>query len=106
MQFTFTCAIWSSQNSTLLYAAKGLKQPSDILVALLLSQHAYKQLPVLWEAHKEETEDGKTTLILLKRVITTPVKVGAVEMFMEAYNGVHQGAVSALSTWGERENSI
>lgn len=46
IQFTFACAIWSSQNSTLIYGAKGLKQPSDILIGLLLSQHAYKQFPV------------------------------------------------------------
>lgn len=44
---TFTGAIGSSQHCTLVYAAKGLKQPSDILVALLLSQHANKQLSVL-----------------------------------------------------------
>jgi len=48
LQFTFACAIWSSQNSTLIYAAKGLKQPSDILITLLLSQHTHKQLPVFW----------------------------------------------------------
>lgn len=44
---TFAGAVRSSQHSALVYAAKGLKQPSDVIVALLLSQHAHKQLPVL-----------------------------------------------------------
>lgn len=45
--FTFAGAIRSSQHSTLIYAAEGLKQPFDVLVALLLSQHAHKQLSIL-----------------------------------------------------------
>lgn len=46
---TFTGAIRSSQHSALVYAAKGLKQPPHVLVTLLLSQHAYEQLPVFCE---------------------------------------------------------
>lgn len=44
---TFAGAVRSSQHGALVDAAKGLKQPSNVLVALLLSQHAHKQLPVL-----------------------------------------------------------
>lgn len=44
---TFTGAVRPSQHSALVYAAKGLEQPAHVLVALLLSQHADKQLPVL-----------------------------------------------------------
>lgn len=47
MRFTFAGAVRSSQHSALVYAAKGLKQSPHVLVALLLSQHAHKQLPVL-----------------------------------------------------------
>lgn len=44
---TFAGTVRPSQHSALVYAAEGFEQPAHILVALLLSQHANKQLPVL-----------------------------------------------------------
>lgn len=68
---TFAGPVRSSQDSTLIYAAKGLKQPSDVLIALLFSQHPHKQLPVLWETmdlwHKEKKRIQIQSFFLLNK---------------------------------------
>lgn len=44
---TLTGPIRPSQDGALLDLAEGLKQPSDVFLALLLAEHPHKQLPVL-----------------------------------------------------------
>ena len=44
---TFTGAVGTPEHGALVYVSEGLEQPPYVLVALLLAQHAHKQLPVL-----------------------------------------------------------
>lgn len=95
--FTFAGAVGSSQHSTLVYAAKGLKQPSDVLIALLLSQHAHKQLPVLCETkdmHKKKKKDMRSTLVTSQAVNENTS--------IEATIFIHQGAVLATENGNKR----
>lgn len=69
---TFAGAIWSPQHSALVYAAKRLKQPPDILIALLLSQHAHKQLPVLCgNKDARDLKSGHTSAVQTVNTVST-----------------------------------
>lgn len=45
---TLTGPIRPSKYGALLNLAEGLKQPPDVVLALLLAEHPHKQLPVFW----------------------------------------------------------
>lgn len=59
--FAFAGAVGSSQDGALVYAAEGLEQPSDVFVALLLSKHPHKQLPVLCKTREARSESTPIT---------------------------------------------
>lgn len=50
---TLTGPIRPSQDGALLDLAEGLKQPTDVILALLLAEHSHKQLPVFWIGREE-----------------------------------------------------
>lgn len=53
---TLTGPIRPSQDGALLDLAEGLKEPPDVLLALLLPKHPHKQLPVFWRETEGEEE--------------------------------------------------
>lgn len=50
---TLTGPIRPSQDGALLDLAKGVEQPPDVVLALLLAEHSHKQLPVFWIGREE-----------------------------------------------------
>lgn len=64
--FTFAGSVRSSQHSALIYAAEGLEEPSDVFIALLLSQHAHKQLSVLCKTRKRACSEYTFITLLLR----------------------------------------
>lgn len=97
--FTFTGAVGSSQHSTLVYAAKGLKQPSDILIALLLSQHAYKQLSVLWET-KNMWMKGKKKI--QNQTLILSLSDNTIEALLEIYPSLEATMSTREQYWLQR----
>lgn len=90
---TFAGAIWSPQHSALVYAAKRLKQPPDILIALLLSQHAHKQLPVLCgNKDARDLKSGHTSAVQTVNTVSTDRDVSMKACFFFSLS-LHQGAV-------------
>lgn len=56
---TLTGPVRPSQDGALLDLAEGLKQPPDVVLALLLAKHSDKQLPVFWIGREEgEGKEG------------------------------------------------